>query len=457
MSSYSDISWPQLVAALLQRLQDVAGSWTTPTEAATYITEALRVLNSQTSAGTSGQWSVDYIFNFNAGDTWKSLNVAGSPRQRTVTDLQVETQMELMLNEPPSGLTWTGTSQFNITNLSNALQFRRDELLQMTGANPINLLQVSPTGSNRSVLPDLTLDVRRVRWIPDPTTSTQTPYALGRDDVTSANAYGNSLGITTGSPDSWRITANSPLEFDVSCQPNVPGQWDMLLLNAGPPLIPPTASILGLPDDWCWVAMYGALADCLSNSPEATDVTRSKYCRMRYERGMKAMMKLPWLLDTSVASLPCGTPSFKAMDAYAQNWENTWPADDPQIVVGGMDLVALAPFVPLLGTPVSSLLTVVGNAPVDQTLPVQLSRDAVDAVLAYAQHLAMFSTAGADFMATMPLYQQFEEYCATQNRRYAALGVFRSDMLEEGDRASDIDPRFGPPHKEVKHGSAQTR
>ena len=441
MASYGYISWAQLQAALLQRLQDVAGVNTTPAEANSAITEALRVLNAQTAAGTSGQWSADYLLDFDPGDTWKSLNVAGSPRQRTVTDEDVITQMETMLLEPPSGLTWTGTNQFNITNLSNALQYRRDELLQMTGANVVNQLVVSPTNSQTTILTDSTLDVRRVRWIPDSSASSEAPYALGRDDVSSADAYGNSLAIQPGSPDSWRITANAPLEFDVSCPPNVPGQWDLLLLYAENALVPPTPSVLGLPDDWCWVAMYGALADCLSNSPEAVDVQQAKYCWMRYQRGMKAMMTLPWLLDASVADLPVGTPSYKAMDAWAQNWENTWPADDPQIVVGGMDFVALGPFATT--ATVSSVLTVVGNAPVDQSQPVQLARDAVDAVLGYAQHLCMFKCGGSDFMATMPLYQQFEEYCAVQNRRYAALGIFRPDMLQEGDRADELDPRFG--------------
>ena len=59
-------------------------------------------------------WNVDYEFAFNSGDTWKTLNVAGSPRQRTVTDSDLYAQMEAMLMEPVSGSVWTGTDQFNI-------------------------------------------------------------------------------------------------------------------------------------------------------------------------------------------------------------------------------------------------------------------------------------------------------------------------------------------------------
>ena len=409
------------------------------------MTEALRVLNAQTQA----PGIADYLFDFAPGDAWKTLNVAGSPRQRTVTDAQVQTQIEYMLLEKPSGLTWTGTNQFNITNLEQALQYRRDELLLMTGANTINQIANSPVNSVKTVLTDSTLEVRRVRWVPDSTVSTVNPYALGREDVVSTDAYGNSLGITPGSPDSWLITASDPLTFDVSCPPNVPGKWDMLLLYAENALSPPTSSVLGLPDDWCWVAMYGALADALANAPEGKDELRANYCRMRFKRGMKAMMALPWLLNANVAGIPVGIQSFKEMDAFAQNWENAWPADDPQIVVGGMDFVALAPFVPSSGSTVSSVLTLVGNAPVDQSLAVQLSRDGIDAVMAYAQHLAMFKCGGKEFLDTMPLLKHFEDYCAAQNKRYAALGIFRPDMLQEGNR-DDLDRRFEKPVEQAK-------
>ena len=447
MGSYSFISFAALEDALLERLQDTAGVFTTPAEASIYITEALRVLNAQTAI-----WNQDYEFDFNPGDTWKSLNVAGSPRQRTVTDAQIETQMEYMLLEPPTGQIWTGTNQFNITNLSNSLQFVRDEILQFTGANPMNILVNSPVMSQRTVLTDSTLELRRVRWIP--VDDSVQPYALWREDVGTTDAYGDLLPIEPGAPDSYLVTNTNPLAFDVSCPPNVPGQWDMLALVAGVTLIPPVPQVLGLPDDWTFVAMYGALADVLANSPEARDELREKYCRMRYERGLKAMQGLPWMIEASIADLPVDTPSVKEMDDYAQNWENTWPQDDPQIVVGGMDLVALAPFNPPAPNTavVSSVLTVVGNAPVNQANPVQLGRDAVDQVLNYAQHIAMFKTGGQDFAATFPLWKEFEDYCAKMNRRYAALGVMRIDMLMEGNRDSEIDPRFTPPESEVKRG-----
>lgn len=275
------------------------------------------------------------------------------------------------------------------------------------------------------------------------------PYALGREDVNTTNAFGPLLSIEPGAPDSWMITGSPPLAFDVSCPPNQPGTWDMLASFAGASFVPPATTLVGLPDDWTWVALYGALADVLANAPEGRDSPRAKYCVARYEQGRKAMLKLPWLIEASVASLAVDTPSYKEIDSWMQDWEQRQPIDDPQIVVGGIDFVALAPFVLDSGATVSSVLTVIGNAPIPTSDSdyVELSRDGVNAILNYAQHVATFKRGGEDFALTFPLYAQFEGYCRQKNAQYAALGIFRPELLMEGNRADEIDPRFEPERK----------
>jgi hypothetical protein len=440
MAGYAYITLAQLRGELLARLQDAGAVFTPAAEANLYITEALRVLNALT-----GQWNEDFQFDFNAGDTWKTINVAGSPRQRTVTDTQLYNQMEAMLLEPMA-VPWTGTTQYNIGMLSAALQYRRDELLLQSAANPIRFTQSAPVLAVRTSLPDTVLDLFRVRWIAQ---DSSMPYVLGREDIVSANAFGPLLGIQPGPPESWMITANTPLSFDVSRPPNQPGTFDMLAAFSGATLAPPAATPVGIPDDWTPALIYGALADVLANSPEGRDSARAKYCLQRYEQLKKAMLKLPWLVQASVASVPVDTPSYKEMDAWNQNWEQRQPVSDPQIVVGGIDLVALAPFV--TGATVSSILTVIGNAPIpaNDAADVQLSRDGVDAVLNYAQHLASFKMGGRDFALTMPLLEQFEAYCRKKNAQYAALGIFRLEMLLEGNRGDLLDPRF---EQEAVHG-----
>jgi hypothetical protein len=439
---YTYITLGTLRGELLQRLQDSNAIFTTAAEANLYINEGLRLLNSLTSI-----FNDDFVFNFNPGDTWKSLNIPSSPRQRTVTDTSLYNQIEAMLLEPMSGGTWTGTNQFNINLISSALQYRRDELLLESAANPFNLLQPSPVMSTRSILPDSTLDLHRVRWIAQ---DSSMPYALGREDVNTANAFGPLLNIQPSAPQSWLITANSPLTFDVSSPPNQPGTFDMILSFSGATLNPPASTLIGIPDDWTPALIYGTLADVLANSPEGRDSTRAKYCLQRYEQLKKAMLKLPWLLQASISDVPVDTPSFKEIDAWEQNWEQRHNPTDPQIVVGGIDFIALAPN-PTTSI-VSSVLTVIGNAPlpVNDDDEIQLSRDGVDALLAYAQHIASFKMGGADFTITLPLFEQFESYCRTKNSQYSALGIFRPQLMLEGNRNDEFDPRFDPVPKGVR-------
>src|SRR5208337_2178937 len=119
-----------------------------------------------------------------------------------------------------------GSTQFNITSMSEALQYRRDELLQVSGANMVNFQVASPTANNHSTLPDTVLNLRRVVWVP--ISDGGPPYPLWREDIVSVDAYGEELSVTVANPESWLITANAPLAFDCSSIPPVPGAWDML-------------------------------------------------------------------------------------------------------------------------------------------------------------------------------------------------------------------------------------
>jgi hypothetical protein len=347
--------------------------------------------------------------------------------------------MEAMLMEPMTGGTWTGTNQYDIGILSAALQYRKNEMLLQSAANPVSLLMEAPLLETRTMLPDSTLDLFRVRYIAQ---DSSMPYALGREDVVTANAFGPLTNIQPGDPESWMITANPPLSFDVNRPPNQPASFEVLASFSGTTFAPPATTLIGIPDDWTPGLVYGALADVLANSPEGRDSSRAKYCLSRYEQFLKAMQKMPWLVQASVAGVPVDTPSYIEMDSWLQNWEERQPASDPQIVVGGIDFVALAPFA--TDSTVSTVLRVIGNAPIPQSddEEVQLSRDGVDAVLNYSQHVASFKMGGMDFAATIPLYEQFEAYCRKKNAQYAALGIYRPQMLMEGNRADDISPRF---------------
>ena len=56
-------------------------------------------------------------------------------RSYNVTDLQLLTEIEYQLIEPPSGATWTGSEMFTVQDILTALQRRRDQFLNETGTS----------------------------------------------------------------------------------------------------------------------------------------------------------------------------------------------------------------------------------------------------------------------------------------------------------------------------------
>ena len=62
--------------------------------------------------------------------------------------------MEYMLLEPPTGGTWTGTNQFSIEAIAQAVQGRRDETLQVGATNVTEIPLPLTPGTSRVTLPD---------------------------------------------------------------------------------------------------------------------------------------------------------------------------------------------------------------------------------------------------------------------------------------------------------------
>ncbi len=432
-------SWLPLAAAIsqLQGRLNPPGLWTTA-ELQAYLTQSLREWNSLTEV-----WSQDFTFNSSATTTWYcTAALAGSPRLRTITDAAIYTQMQLMLLEPPTGAgAWTGTNQFQLSDLQTALQRRQDEVIQATGCNIALLPALSTTpGTVLTVLPDATLEPRRIQFIP--ATGFGNPITLTREDTQAFQFFQPGyLGgqPSTWGPMSWSVASEPPLAFDVDESPSVPGTYGALALNSGTTFAPPASTVMSIPNDWCYLPMWGALADLLSSSAEKTDNARAAYCLKRFTDGLQIMRQSNWLVQGSINGQPCDTPSLAEQDLYSPEWQNNgnaWPC----VVQAGMDLVGVCP------TGSASVgLTLVGNAPIldsGGTL-IQVSRDDWDSVLGYAVRLATFKQGGAEFAATQSLEMDFYRAAQETNRRLLDMGIFTELLRTEGQRQDEHVPRGG--------------
>lgn len=493
MATYSWLTKTAAQNALLARLN--AGSFWSAAECWEYLTEGLRHWN-----GLTEQWS-EFFTIPNGQGQWINLGtLSASPRLRSVTDQDLYGQMCYMLLEPQlSGGVWAGTSQFTLANLQWSLQKRCQEVIQATSSNLSQLPPIDATPNVRTgyMLPDTALEARRNRFLALMTTTTGAassgattinvasaqgiqngqvasgtgiqpgtfvvsvsgtsvglslptsgavsgtvqffrPFFLTREDSLSFQSFDPGYWQQVGYPGSWAVAAQPPLYFEVDISPTVPGYFDVLVLNAAQTFNPPTASLLGLPDDWSMVPMYGALADVLAQEPEGTDRQRAAYCLQRYEDMTQMMQGSNYLTQALINGIASNVAALADMDALAVNWQES-ESYFPAVVEAGMDFLA-----PIPGQSQSVALTVVANAPLlDATNTyVQVSRDDWQAVLDYAQHIAVFKRGGAEFQATLALLESFYRMAGERNKRWKNYGIFVESLREQGRKQEIAEPRY---------------
>lgn len=492
MANYTWLPLSSAIAQIQDRLNDEGMFWS-QAELEIYLKEALSILQ-----GLTESWRAEFLFN-TQGSQWSNLGLmANSPRLRSVTDAQVATQMEYMLLEPAVGIgAWTGTNQFSVEKIQSSLQVRVNEVIQVAGCNTVDLAPISATpGTRRTLLADTTLEVRRIRFlqiaaspsgtcasgattitlsstagiygglivqgagiatgtvtrhvvlggvsISLPTTAPLAstpltflqPYYLKRSDTQAFHYFNSDYLQEYGTPKEWSIASEPPLSFDVDTATNLPGQYDVMVLQSGAAL-GSTPTVLAIPNDWAWVPMYGALADLFSEEPESTDRQRAAYCAKRYQDGLQMMKRSNWFNQALINGAVADTPSLEKKDRWSIGWQED-TGSIPCVVTDGTDAFNVAP-----STPVSVLMTVVQNAPfLDSTNTyVQVTMDDWMQVLNYVQHIAMLKCGGAEFASTVSLLDEFLQYCVRKNRRQGTYGLYVDILNTAGLKQDQEQPR----------------
>ncbi len=442
--SYSWLNFADAKAQLSARLYDPTFALWSDAERGIYIQQALRMFNSLTWT-----WRKDFTYN-DPTNIWNSLGLlAGSPRLRTITDTYCYTEMEYMLMEPPSGGVWTGTKQFDIATLSDALQSARDAMIQVSNCNQALLTGIPLTPNTiKTELPDNVIDVERVRFLSAAMitgggfgtggfggggfgggTDDDVPEVVStlyRDDTIAQEFYESPLyQQNAGTPTTFSLSSEPPLSWIVDIPPDQPGTYEAVVLQSGASFNPPAATLIGIPDDFAWVLEWGALAELLGRENEAKDRQRAAYAQKRYDDGLVLMLKTPWVQLGKVNGAAVSIDSIVDMDRYDSDWDSNPTGFGPVIVAGGMDFV---------GAPVSSGvgLTVLANAPVpvaDDDF-VQVSRSNWDTVLDLAQARAAWKLGGAEFKIALEIEARAIQACAAENVRLKSLGAF-SDVLDQ--------------------------
>ena len=435
MPSYSWLTALQANQEVSVRLGDPSQVRWTKAEIYQYLYESLRVWSSLTAF-----WAAPFTYDITVplAQNWYAANGAGSPRLPILTDTDVYTLIEYHLLEPPTGSTWTGTNQFNIANLAQAMSRRRNEVLQEAACNMVETSLTMTPNTSTMQAPDLVLDERRCRWVP--AASQGSPVTLQRGDSRTFQYFTPNYQQTSASPLRWDVIGSPPQIITVDTLVNVPSVLQVLGIEGGGDFAPGGNAPLLMPDDWAWVLKFGAMADILSMEQEGKDLARAAYCRQRYEEGLKLMRVMPWLLQATIDNVPVDAQPLAGADRTNYEWQSN-PNSFPEVVVGGIDLFAVSPL-PTAQTSVGMVL--VGNAPIPASDAdyIQVPRDVMDAIINEAQHLALFNMGGAEFHASMALHQEFVAAAVKQNKRLRESGILATTIRPPVDRQEEAQPRY---------------
>jgi hypothetical protein len=434
---YTFLTLGQTKAALAQRLYNATQTFFAPAELGSYIAEALSLFNA-----FANFYRQEFTFDVTQNVTWYDLTaLPGTLRPLTVTDQSILELIEYHLLEPQTSaypLVWAGSNQFQVTDILNAIQQVRDQLLSESNCTITQQLVSATPG--RTFLGDTCIGIRRVSWIPT-TGFGYAPNCLLPSDIWGEQSFEAGFPQTApGYPLTYRRSTEPPLSFDVDVQPAVPGNYDVLTVNAGLALSTTAASIIPVPNDWCPIIKYGALAQLFGRDSASHDTLRAQYCLARYKQGVSAMGLAPALLAARINDVPVVVEALTSMDFYLANWQGT--SGQPQYLgYSGQNMLAAIP-VPDGNGPYSVTASVLSNMvlPANDGAYLQVGRDDISAILDEAQHIAMLKGGGSEFAETFPLHANFMRHCSLYNSKLKALSPF----LEMIDLRSMEDQRENP-------------
>lgn len=441
MPGYSWLTYAQMRAALAARLDDSSKVYWVDAELGLYCIEALRTWQSLTRYWCD-QFTFDTLSPSSPVNPFYDLTQqSNSLIPYTVTDQQLESLLayNLIEKQPSPPGTWIGTDQFTITDLTNALQRRRDQFLVETGmVLSRSIVSGIIPGVGRVNLPDNIIDVRRLAWI-DTLSGTWTPMWKGDEFAKQTIVPG--WFTSPGTPTSFSVAVLPPVTLQLLPPPLNPGQFEMISVNAGATLNPTTGVLLGIPDDFTWVIRFGALADLFGQDGQARDVERAAYCEARWQEGIIAARAYTSVETAFINGTQVWVSSLFDLDTMSPGWQNT-SAPPTQLLLGGWNLAALSP-VPNNNS-YEVMVDIVRNAPIPATdgAFIQLGREELDAVLDYAEHLAALKMGGSNFQATMRGYQNFKRLALVRNARLAAaLRSGPQPLFDKGWREERERPR----------------
>lgn len=391
-TSYQHTTLGDFKSALALRLGDTNRVHWISDEIGLYAIESLRLLN----VLCLGYHRDTVSFNVTGSSTFYDLpSVLGSLRSYNVRDQDSIALMQYQFMEPKSVLTWTGSEMWTLAELTNALTRRRDQFLADTACVVTPHTYVIGPVSYFD-LPDGVTSIRRVVW----RSPTGAVYNLFGSDETTFSIrpqWRQSASV----PTLYSVISSAPLRIQFNSTFPTSGTLELLVVESGGALDTTansnTGTLLGVPDDFAFGPRFGAMADLLRKEGPARDIQRADYCDAIYSMAVTIANESSSVLAATVRGVSVPVRSLAQLDALHRGWQGQNTSTPTALVTASLNLVAPYPS-PDASYPVS--LSVVTNAVVpssstDDSAYLQVSRDDLPGLYAWAEVLATFKSQGA--------------------------------------------------------------
>lgn len=410
--TYTEFTLADALVDMGSRLYDPQHVRWSVEELTIYVQQALRTFN----ALTNHFRDVASFDTVNKQAFYDIAEIAPTLRAQTFTVADAVNQICYQLLEPPpNGNLWVGSAQYNLGDILSALQQARDTFLLETGV--VVTHRVVPVDANpvtgKVPLPESVINVRRAAW----QTSNGYIVVIRRDDAWGITNYGQGWQTPRATaPTAYSVSTTPPLVLQFAPLTNVRGSLDLLTIESGsePNLLGST--LLGVPDDWAWVVIFGALAQLLQRDGLAVDPARAGYCQSRWDDGLERAKQAAVVIDAIVNGINTPLGSVLDADAYSPDWQMV-SGVPRRVLTMGQTIVGLWPpaGIPPGGGSYAVSLDVARNAPVPVELsdPLQIGKELVNDLLDYAQHLALFKEGAGALQTAMGLLSQFTGVCGT--------------------------------------------
>lgn len=406
--AYSQVTFQQLVTQFSLRLGDPDFKFWIEAEMESYLIESLRAWQAM-----SAYLSVDVTVPLVPNAVLTDLIPVVPQLAPSVTDRDLIADICRSLQEPIAVTGWVGSEQFTYEQVVTSIQRRLDKFLLETGIR-LTVSEQAASGSSAD-LDDAVIDVRRAMW----KTSDGVYSVMWKADPIQMAAGAptwNSTSSSINPPTDYTVGLQLPLNMEFTPQPTVAGSLALVTINSRPDLDPAnTTTILGIPDDLCWIVKFGALADILSSDGPGEDLTRAQYCEARWSDGIRLARVVNFVRHAFVNGRPAFIDSVSEMDQAMPNWVSDL-AGAPQHLAVMQNILASSPITD--NSNPTLVLDITPKFPVPALTDfVQLGKENLDVIMDYAEHLAHFKEGMSEISTSLQLYKNFVTLAAVQNDR----------------------------------------